>query len=41
MTTHVADCSVTNCSFNDHTNCKAAATTPTASPMPTGNRRQA
>ncbi|HEY1155623.1 MAG TPA: DUF1540 domain-containing protein [Arthrobacter sp.] len=27
MTTHVADCSVTNCSFNDHTNCNAAAIT--------------
>ncbi len=25
--THVADCSVTNCSFNDHTNCNAAAIT--------------
>ena len=27
MATHVADCSVTNCSFNDHTNCNAAAIT--------------
>lgn len=27
MTTHVADCSVTNCSFNDHTNCNAEAIT--------------
>ena len=27
MTTHVADCSVTNCSFNDHSNCNAAAIT--------------
>ena len=26
-TTHVADCSVTNCSFNDHTACNAAAIT--------------
>jgi len=27
MTTHVADCSVTNGSFNDHSACNAAAIT--------------
>jgi hypothetical protein len=27
MTTHVADCSVSNCSFNDHSACNAAAIT--------------
>ena len=27
MSTHVADCSVTNCSFNDHTHCNAEAIT--------------
>jgi hypothetical protein len=27
MTTHVADCSVSNCSFNDHSHCNAAAIT--------------
>ena len=27
MSTQVADCSVTNCSFNDHTHCNAAAIT--------------
>ncbi|MET3721477.1 MULTISPECIES: DUF1540 domain-containing protein [unclassified Arthrobacter] len=27
MATHVADCSVSNCSFNDHSNCNPAAIT--------------
>jgi hypothetical protein len=27
MTTHVADCGVANCSFNDHSACTAAAIT--------------
>lgn len=27
MTTHVADCSVSNCSFNDHSACNAVAIT--------------
>ena len=27
MTTHVADCSVANCSFDDHSHCNAAAIT--------------
>lgn len=27
MSTHVADCSVANCSFNDHSECNAAAIT--------------
>ncbi|NKX54792.1 DUF1540 domain-containing protein [Arthrobacter mobilis] len=27
MTTNVADCSVTNCSFNDHHECNASAIT--------------